>query len=64
MYGSKLIDFYVVNRIPHRREMFFSLEAEKKIHKTAGVEDTSESRRSSFRRAAGKSNILEVRIIS
>jgi hypothetical protein len=40
------------------------VEAEKKFHKTAEVENTSESRRSGFRRAAGKSNILELKIIS
>jgi hypothetical protein len=37
MYGSKLIDFYVVNRIPHRREIkiyvFFSWKLRKKSTK-------------------------------
>ena len=43
---------------------FFFMEAEEKMHKTAKVEDTSESQWSSFHHAAGKSNILEVKIIS
>jgi hypothetical protein len=61
-YGSKLIDFDIVNGIPCHREIklyVFFLEAEKKIHKTVEVEDISKSQQLSFHCAA--TNILEVK---